>query len=74
EEEESSDEEEEGISAASERLRPDPAEGDIRKTIRERFISGLLTNMDYDAVDWDERWDPDDRDDEERWFDEEEES
>lgn len=32
-------------------------------------------NIEYDKVDWDERWDVDnDRDQEERWFDEEEES
>ncbi|CAE6523255.1 unnamed protein product [Rhizoctonia solani] len=77
EEEESSDDDqddEERVLAGLVRLRPDPAEEDIRRTICERFISGLLTNMDYDAVDWDEKWDPDDRDDEERWFDEEEES
>ena len=31
--------------------------------------------MDYDKVDWDEKWDAGlERDDEERWFDEEEES
>lgn len=36
---------------------------------------GTLQNIDYDKVDWDERWDVDnDRDAEERWFDEEEES
>ncbi|CAE6530803.1 unnamed protein product [Rhizoctonia solani] len=74
EEEESSDEEGESAPAGPERLRPDPAEEDIRRTIRERFIDGLLTNVDYDMVDWDEQWDPDDRDDEERWFEEEEES
>ena len=28
----------------------------------------------YDEVDYDEKWDPDGRDDEERWFDDEEES
>ncbi|EUC57778.1 DUF2052 family protein [Rhizoctonia solani AG-3 Rhs1AP] len=74
EEEEESSDEEESVPAGTERLRADPAEEDIRRTIQERFISGLLTNVDYDTVDWDERWDPDDRDDEERWFDEEEES
>ncbi|CAE6439346.1 unnamed protein product [Rhizoctonia solani] len=73
EEEESSDDEE-SAPAGPEQLRPDPAEEDIRRTIRERFIAGLLTNVDYDQVDWEERWDPDDGDNEERWFDEEEES
>lgn len=32
-------------------------------------------SVDYDKVDWNEDWDVgNDRDDEERWFDEEEES
>ena len=32
-------------------------------------------SIDYDAVDWDEKWDQGlDRDDEDKWFDEEEES
>ncbi|CAE6392702.1 hypothetical protein RSOLAG1IB_05739 [Rhizoctonia solani AG-1 IB] len=74
EEEEESSDEEESVPGGVERLRPDPAEEDIRRTIRERFLSGLLTNVDYDIVDWDEKWDPDDREDEERWFDDEEES
>ncbi|KAH7343788.1 hypothetical protein B0J17DRAFT_643939 [Rhizoctonia solani] len=74
EEEESSDEEGEKVSSGPERLRPDPAEEDIRRAIHERFIAGLLTNVDYDRVDWDEKWDPDDRDSEEKWFDDEEES
>ncbi|KAF8678943.1 hypothetical protein RHS04_05166 [Rhizoctonia solani] len=74
EEEEESSDEEESVPPGIERLRADPAEEDIRRTIRERFISGLLTNVDYDGVDWDEKWDPDDREDEEKWFDEEEES
>ncbi|EJD03684.1 uncharacterized protein FOMMEDRAFT_56488, partial [Fomitiporia mediterranea MF3/22] len=44
----------------------------FERLIRERFIYGLLDSIDYDAVDWNDRWDPDnDRLDEERWFDEE---
>ncbi|KAH9912621.1 uncharacterized protein BXZ73DRAFT_93163 [Epithele typhae] len=44
------------------------------RVIRERFIYGHLESIDYDLVDWDERWDGDsDRDAEERWFDDEEE-
>ena len=32
-------------------------------------------SIDYDTVDWDEKWDQGlDRDDEDKWFDEEEES
>ncbi|KAG8747563.1 hypothetical protein FRC10_000699 [Ceratobasidium sp. 414] len=52
----------------------DAPEKDLRRVVRERFISGLLKEFDYDAVDWDEKWEPDDRDSEDRWFDEEEES
>ncbi|KAI0921694.1 hypothetical protein AcW2_006585 [Taiwanofungus camphoratus] len=45
------------------------------RRIREHFIYGLLESIDYDKVDWDEKWDADnDRDAEERWFDDEEES
>ncbi|CAE6497749.1 unnamed protein product, partial [Rhizoctonia solani] len=65
EEEESSGEEAENIPSGPERFRPDPGEEDIRRAIGERFIGGILTNVDYDTVDWDEKWDPDDRDSEE---------
>ncbi|KAF8607832.1 hypothetical protein BDV93DRAFT_519830 [Ceratobasidium sp. AG-I] len=73
EEEESTDE---GEEEEGDRRPPpaDAAEKDIRRLVRERFISGLLSEFDYDVVDWDEKWDPDDRDNEDRWFDEEEES
>jgi hypothetical protein len=37
------------------------------------FADLFRQEIDYDAVDWDEKWDPDDRDSEDRWFDEEEE-
>lgn len=38
-------------------------------------VAPYSQNVDYDKVDWDEQWDVDnDRDAEERWFDEEEES
>ncbi|KAF7332043.1 DUF2052 domain-containing protein [Mycena kentingensis (nom. inval.)] len=43
------------------------------RAIRERFISGLLEGANYD-VDWDDKWDEDeDREAEERWFDEDDE-
>ncbi|EUC57780.1 hypothetical protein RSOL_230890 [Rhizoctonia solani AG-3 Rhs1AP] len=75
EEEESIDEESDP--AGPERLQPDPAEKDIRETIRERFIGGILAvrthNVEYDTVDWNEWWDPDGQDNEERWFNGEEE-
>ncbi|KAF9045916.1 hypothetical protein BDZ89DRAFT_1058479 [Hymenopellis radicata] len=46
----------------------------FERRIKERFIYGLLEDIDYDEVDWDESLDMEnDRDAEERWFDEEEE-
>ncbi|KAF8195694.1 hypothetical protein K438DRAFT_1826366 [Mycena galopus ATCC 62051] len=46
----------------------------FERLIRERFIYGLLEEIEYDKVDWDENLDIDgDREAEERWFDEEEE-
>ncbi|KAL1747503.1 hypothetical protein HDZ31DRAFT_31946 [Schizophyllum fasciatum] len=57
--------------------KPEPEETDadrralFERIIRERFIYGLLDNIDYDKVDWDESLDSDvDREAEERWFDE----
>ncbi|KAK0206415.1 hypothetical protein DFS33DRAFT_1272898 [Desarmillaria ectypa] len=54
------------------------SEGDQKifflRRVKERFIYGLLENMNYDAVDWDEFLDTEnDREAEEHWFDEEEE-
>ncbi|TFK22335.1 hypothetical protein FA15DRAFT_644331 [Coprinopsis marcescibilis] len=47
----------------------------FERRIRERFIYGLLEGIDYDRVDWDESLDTNvnDRDAEERWFDEDDE-
>ncbi|KIL70241.1 hypothetical protein M378DRAFT_183797 [Amanita muscaria Koide BX008] len=45
----------------------------FERLIRERFIYGLLEDIDYDCVDWDESLE-DDREAEEHWFDEEEET
>ncbi|KAF8204701.1 hypothetical protein BJ912DRAFT_939093 [Pholiota molesta] len=42
----------------------------FERLIRERFIYGLLDNIDYDNVDWDESLDVEERDTEERWFEE----
>ncbi|KAG8975212.1 hypothetical protein FRB90_009578 [Tulasnella sp. 427] len=53
---------------------PEDARKSFENVTRDKFIDGLLEWMEYDAVDWDERWDDDGRDDEERWFDEEDES
>ncbi|EDR12780.1 uncharacterized protein LACBIDRAFT_311604 [Laccaria bicolor S238N-H82] len=41
----------------------------FERLIREHFIYGLLEDMDYDRVDWDDTLD-DDRDAEDKWFDE----
>ncbi|KAI9001403.1 hypothetical protein BD414DRAFT_474531 [Trametes punicea] len=74
EEEESDEEEEEPGSLAPE---PFPAETEeaFLRLVKERFIYGFLESIDYDKVDWDERWDDDlDREAEERWFDDEEEN
>ncbi|KAJ6515702.1 hypothetical protein C8R45DRAFT_957378 [Mycena sanguinolenta] len=50
------------------------AKASFQRLIRERFIYGLLEDIDFDKVDWDENLDGDgDREAEERWFDEEEE-
>ncbi|KAK2466067.1 hypothetical protein APHAL10511_001709 [Amanita phalloides] len=47
----------------------------FERVIRERLIYGLLEDFDYDRIDWDESLDTDDdREAEERWFDEEEEN
>lgn len=41
---------------------------------RNHILNSTPQSIDYDKVDWDERWDEDlDRDAEERWFDDEEE-
>jgi len=53
---------------------PEQARASFERLLRERFIAGLLQDINYDKVDYDDQWDPDDRDDEDRWFDDEEES
>ncbi|KAI0824755.1 hypothetical protein BC628DRAFT_1410863 [Trametes gibbosa] len=71
EEDDESDDEEEEVPEE-----PDPLEVEqsFVRSVKERFIYGLLESIDYDKVDWEERWDDDlDRDAEERWFDDEEE-
>ncbi|KAF9520507.1 hypothetical protein BS47DRAFT_1374691 [Hydnum rufescens UP504] len=50
------------------------AQRGFERTLRERFISGLLDSHLYDQVDYDDKWDPDSRDQEDSWFDDEEES
>ncbi|KAI0326664.1 hypothetical protein GY45DRAFT_1339301 [Cubamyces sp. BRFM 1775] len=77
EDEDTDDEEEEEAAKEAVTQEPSPAETEdmFLRLIKERFIYGFLESIDYDQVDWDERWDGDlDRDAEERWFDDEEES
>ncbi|KAG2077258.1 hypothetical protein BDR04DRAFT_1001622 [Suillus decipiens] len=69
-EEESDSEEENEVSEIQESESPEEAQAYFERRIRERFIYGLLEGADYDSVDWDEWLDvEDDRDAEERWFD-----
>ncbi|CAL1701037.1 unnamed protein product [Somion occarium] len=75
EEDEDTDEDEEPGAAPLEELTPEDAQELFLRRVKERFIYGLLDSIDYEKVDWDERWDVGiDRDEEDRWFDEEEES
>ncbi|KAI0682901.1 hypothetical protein BC835DRAFT_1297549 [Cytidiella melzeri] len=77
EEDEDSDEEDGTEELETEHSEMTAAEADavFARRVKEKFIYGLLPSVDYDKVDWDEKWEPPlNRDDEERWFDEEEES
>ncbi|KAF7352634.1 DUF2052 domain-containing protein [Mycena venus] len=74
--EEESDSDDDNVSGPSSMVQmiDEDAKTSFERLIRERFIYGLLENIDYDKVDWDENLDADDdREAEERWFDEEEE-
>ena len=92
EEDEDSDDEEAARAVAAEEPTSEEARDLFLRTIKERFIYGLLDvstqdlipeaglnafvqSFDYDSVDWVETWDErTDRDGEEQWFAEEEES
>ncbi|KZT13087.1 uncharacterized protein LAESUDRAFT_754103 [Laetiporus sulphureus 93-53] len=74
-EEDDSSDEEEDEEPPEEEEPPEDVQALFLRKIRERFIYGFLESIDYDKVDWDETWDAyNDRDVEERWFDDEEES
>ncbi|KAJ7044510.1 hypothetical protein C8F04DRAFT_1068600 [Mycena alexandri] len=77
EEESDSDDEDEEPSRSVGRDEPmteDDTKASFERLIRERFIYGLLEEINYDKVDWDENLDvDDDREAEMRWFDDEEE-
>ncbi|KAI0050173.1 hypothetical protein FA95DRAFT_1487706 [Auriscalpium vulgare] len=70
EDEESSDEEMEEEIPPEEPESAEEAQAMFLRRVRERFIYGLLPTDIYDKVDWDDSWDEDDRDAEDRWFDE----
>ncbi|KAF8812243.1 hypothetical protein BYT27DRAFT_7182676 [Phlegmacium glaucopus] len=51
------------------------AKASFERLIRELFVYGRLENMDYDKIDWDESLGIyDDREAEDRWFDEDEDN
>ncbi|TFK43730.1 hypothetical protein BDQ12DRAFT_675459 [Crucibulum laeve] len=69
-EEEEEEEEDSAPSSAPVQESQEEAQRWFERLIRERFIYGLLENIDYDKVDWDESLDIDDeREAQERWFD-----
>ncbi|KAJ6628814.1 hypothetical protein B0H10DRAFT_1692471, partial [Mycena sp. CBHHK59/15] len=83
EEESDSDyEEDQDVTGANEQMSAEEVRASFLRLIRERFIYGLLearrpalsqdaSEIDYDKVDWDEALDvDDDREAEEKWFDE----
>lgn len=73
EEDESSDEEVLEDSAVDDES-PEDAKLSFERSIRERLIYGLLQPFDYDKVDWDESLDEEDRETEDRWFDEDDDT
>ncbi|KAJ7129488.1 hypothetical protein C8R44DRAFT_776911 [Mycena epipterygia] len=74
EEESYSDGEEQAHPGRNEPMTDEESKASFERLVRERFIYGLLEDIDYDKIDWDEMLDGDgDREAEERWFDEEEE-
>ncbi|KAF4619531.1 hypothetical protein D9613_005257 [Agrocybe pediades] len=78
EEDSDSDEEDEEDERATheppEEESPAQAKASFERLLRERFIYGLLDNIDYDKVDWDETLGVEhDREAEERWFEESDE-
>ncbi|KAF8328667.1 uncharacterized protein EI90DRAFT_3125774 [Cantharellus anzutake] len=45
------------------------AQCSFERMLRERFIDGLLDASLYESVDYNEKWDPNTQDEEDRWFD-----
>ncbi|KAJ6598880.1 hypothetical protein DFH09DRAFT_1258075 [Mycena vulgaris] len=74
EEESDSDAEDQDPIGRNEQMTDEETKATFERLIRERFIYGLLEEIDYDTVDWDETLDvDDDREAEEKWFDDEDE-
>ncbi|TFY83057.1 hypothetical protein EWM64_g955 [Hericium alpestre] len=73
EDDESDEEEDESAPVPPEPESLEEIQGVFLRRIRERFIYGLLSTDLYDSVDWDDTWDGNNQDDEDRWFAEEEE-
>ncbi|KAJ7498751.1 hypothetical protein FB451DRAFT_1202906 [Mycena latifolia] len=74
EDSDSDSEEDQGHTGGNEQMTDEEKKATFERLIRERFIYGQLEEIDYDKVDWDETLDvDDDREAEERWFDEEDE-
>ncbi|KAI0311966.1 hypothetical protein OF83DRAFT_1067963 [Amylostereum chailletii] len=69
EDEDSSDESDDG-SVVEETLRPEVEQEQFLIRLKEKFVYGLLETDIYDRVDWDDVWDDEERDREERWFEE----
>jgi len=74
--EEDSDSDDDGMAVdyVEEEVKPEEVKASFERLIRERFIYGLLDSIDYDSVDWNDQLDiDDDREAQERWFDDENE-
>ncbi|KAJ7684008.1 hypothetical protein B0H17DRAFT_985574 [Mycena rosella] len=75
EEESDSEEEEDRDHGRVEQMTDEETQASFERLVKERFIYGLLDEIDYEKVDFDETLDvDDDREAEERWFDDEDEN
>lgn len=75
EEDEDTTDEEDPAPPSPEEESPQETRLTFERSVGEKFIYGLLDSDLYATVDWDDRWDEDvSNDDQDRWFDDEEES
>jgi len=75
EENEDTSDEEDLASAPPEEESSEEARSALERLVKERFIYGLLDSDLYATVDWDDKWDEDTSgDDEDRWFEDEDDS